>query len=311
MAVLKGNKNFYDYEVSDFLAWNLKRWLDYGLLETGAYTNVAFNLPTSGYTNLQKVKDDRHTGSVYEALGPNFIWENDVNPIGRADLPINVSGVYVNNIFYTPSSSGNYPYYIDYRTGRIVFANSLPENTSVKCEYSFSYVATYLVDDPEWRTIEQNYLERYDDLESLSPSGMAQRLKQNRVWLPAVVIDVGDRTNEPLQLGGGEINAFNVDYHLFCDKSFTNRRLCDLISNQYQTTISLFNINDLDFPYNKNGSLNPNALTYPIASSRENQYFWDFAYIEATDGGPRPSDSDVARGEISMTINVDRHLITY
>jgi hypothetical protein len=311
MAVLKGNKGFYDFEVSDFLAANLKRWLDYGLLEMGAYTNVAFSLPTSGYTNLKRTTDDRYSGTVYEALGPNIVWEPDVNPIGRPDKPIVASGVYVNNTFIAPSASGSYPYYIDYKLGRVIFASGLPTSASVKMEYSFSDVSTYLVDEKQWKVITEGFTKGYDELEELAPSGIAQYLKQNRVWLPAVIIDVGDRSNEPLQLGGGEINSFVVDYHICSDRAFTNRRLCDLLNNQYQTTINLFNLNDMQWPYNYNGTIASGALTYPVLANQDSAYFWDKAFISAVVGGPRPESTDVYRGEITHTVDVDRHMITY
>lgn len=310
MAVLKGNKGFYDFEVSDFLAANLKRWLDYGLLEMGAYTNVAFSLPTSGYTNLKRTTDDRY-GAVYEALGPNIIWESDVNPVGRNDKPIVASGIYINNVFYTPSSSGSYPYYIDYRLGRVVFASGIPQSTSVKMEYSFSDVASYLVDEKQWKIITEGFTKGYDELQDLAPSGISQYLKQNRVWLPCVVIDVGDRITEPLQLGGGEINSFTVDYHIFSDRAFTNRRISDTLNNQYQTVINLFNLDNMQWPYNYNGTIASGALTYPILASQNSIYFWDKAFISATVGGPRPESTDIYRSEITHTIDVDRHMITY
>ncbi len=313
MSVLKGNKSFYDYEVSDLLAWNLKAWLDYGLIEMGAYTNAIFSsTATSGLTDLKRAKDDRYAdGQIYEAFGPHFIWETDVQPIGRSDKPVIASGVYIDNVFYPPPGSGNYTYTMDFRHGRVIFGSGLASGTSVKCEHSFGDIASYLVDDAEWKTITHEFTKGYDELESLSPSGMAQKLKKNRVWLPCVVIDVGDRTNEPLQLGGGEIHVFDVDYHIFSDKSFANRRLCDVLGNQYQTTISLFNINDFNFPYNYNGSVASGAMTYPVVSSDNSPYFWDRARVMTTDGGPMNPETDVYRGTCSHTIEIERHLITY
>lgn len=313
MSVLKGNKSFYDYEVSDTLAYNLKCWLEYGLLEMGAYTRVNYSLPTSGYTNLKRVNDDRYGNNrVFEGLGAGWVWENDVSPIAGIPAPFVASGIHVNNTFYpTATTSGTYGHIVDFRTGRVIFNNSIPSSASVSCEYTFRNIGVYLVDEPQYKTIIERYLEQYQNMETLAPKGLAQKLKEDRVILPSVVVEVGDRTNEPLQLGGGEINSFSVEYHIFSDNSFTNRRLCDVLNNQYQTTLDLFDVNNLQFPYNYDGSLASGALTYPNLGSRNSPYFWEFARIEATDGGPQPSDTDVHRAEVRHTIGVDRHLITY
>ena len=318
MAVLKGNKNFYDYEVSDALANNLQRWLEYGLLEMGAYTVVSFNTATSGLATLQRSHDERYGGAgrVYEGMGPGWVWENDVNPISVGlDRPIVASGVHVNNTFYsTAATSGTYAHKIDFRNGRVIFDSPLPASAQVKCEYTFRDVAVYHVDGPEWKTIvqgSQTYQEQYENLSQHSPSGMAQILKQNRVWLPAVVVDVGDRTMVPLQLGGGEIASFTVDYHVFSDKPFTNRRLSDLLNNQYDQVLDLFDLNNLQFPYKHDGTLASGAVTYPVLGNRNGPYFWTYARIADVDGGPRHSATDLYRSELTHTIEVDRYLITY
>lgn len=317
MAVLRGNKSFYDYEVSDALANNLQRWLEYGLLEMGAYTIVSFNTATSGLTNLQRTQDERYggIGRVYEGMGPGWVWENDVNPITAIDRPLIASGVHVDNTFYpTATTVGPYAHKMDFRTGRVIFNTSLPASAQVKCEYTFRDVAIYNVDGPEWKIIVQGvntYQENFEELGSHAPSGMAQILKHNRVWLPAVVVDVGDRTMAPLQLGGGEIASFTVDYHVFSDKSFTNQRLADLLNNQYDQVLDLFDLNNLQFPYKHDGTLASGAVTYPLLGNRNSPYFWTYGRITDVDGGRRNSATDVYRAEVTHTIEVDRYLVTY
>ena len=316
MSVFKGKKGFYDYEVSDTLAYNLKSWIDYGLLETGAYTVVAFtNTATSGYSNLKRVYDDRYGGhgKVYEGMGPGWVWETNVNPvIGGINLPLVASGIRVNGTFYpTSSTSGTYQHIIDFRHGRVIFANSLPASANVQCEYTFRDVATYLVDDPEWRVIVEGYTDKFESLSSNSPSGMAQFLKDNRVWLPSVAIEVGNRFNSPLQLGGGDVNEFDVNYHIFSESAFVNRRLADLLNNQYQTVLPLLDINTAQLPFTYEGSVVTNALTYPELAVRESQYFYTYGYISETSGGPQTTSTDVYRAEISHTISVDRYMSTF
>jgi hypothetical protein len=314
MSVLKGNKSLYDYEVSDALAHNLKSWLQYGFLEMGGYTVVSRSGATSGLSNLQRVYDNRYGGEgrIYEGMGPAWVWENDVTPIPTIDPPLVCSGIYVNNAFVLAGqTSGLYQHKIDFRNGRIIFASGISSTLSVRADYTFHNIGVYHADDPKWLTIVQEYQDNYNQLGPLSPSGMAQILKDKRVWLPSVFVDVVNRTTTGLQLGGGEINNFDVDYHIFADSPFINRRLCDTLNNQYQKVIDLFDVNNLVFPYNYDGSLASGAITYPNLGNRESPYFWSFAHVEETSGLTRQSGTDVYRGECSMNINIDRYLSTY
>jgi hypothetical protein len=315
MSVFKGSKGFYEYEISGILAHNLKSWIDYGLLELGAYTHVKFNLPTSGYTNLKRVKDDRYTsGRVYEGFGPSWAWESGVNCVDQTKPQIfQVSGVYINGSFYPSSTTGQYAHKIDYRNGRIVFTNALPSTANVQCEYVMRDVDTFHVSNNKWRTIVEEYSKRFDDLSYLGGSGMgmASTLKENRVWLPSIAIQVEDITNAALQLGGGEISTCQVSYHIFSDKSFSAIRLCDLLMNQKDKTLNLYDVNKIPKIYEFDGSLGSGSVPYPTLSDRNGSYFWTYAGVDHADGDHFPSVTDLYRGEVSHTIDVQRYLSTY
>src|ERR1700744_2376464 len=162
MPVLKGQTNYYNYEVSDILAENLKQYYSYGLVEAGAYTNIRINDPnTSGYSILQPTNDDRYNvGQIYECLGAGLVWESNISPIGSTDAPFQVSGVYINNKFYSTSGTiGLYSHSIDYLNGRVIFNSGLsPLPTDlVQAEYSMRDIAVYLVDSHHWKTIVTQY----------------------------------------------------------------------------------------------------------------------------------------------------------
>jgi hypothetical protein len=313
MSVFRGSKNFYDYEVSDILGHNIRTWLDYGFLEMGAYTNVTFNNPnTSGFTNLKRVYDDRaDAGTVWEGMGPAWVWESGVSVLGNQAAPFQVSGVYVNNTFYPVSTSGQRSYTVDYKNGRIVFASGLAAGTSVKCEYSFKDIGVYLVDSPQWKTIVDRYDEQYNNLETLSPSGMASILKINRVWLPSVFVEVQERNNQGYQLGGGELAIQTVRYHILTNRAFDNHRISDTINNQYQKKLSLYDINLAPFPLNFNGSIASGAKTYPQLADQNSPYYWTAAFIEDSFGGPEETLSDVYRSELTHSVVVYRYVPTY
>lgn len=316
MSVLKGTKNFYEADVSDYVSYNLKSWLEYGLLEIGAFTRVEFSNPgTSGLCTLQSSHDDRYLdGQVYEAEGPGWVWENDVVPINSGVLPpFQASGVYINNAFYpTVSTTGTYAHSLDFQNGKVVFNSpvNLPIG-AVQAQYTFRDVAIYLSDSPHWKTIVDQYTKVYPTIAASSPSGMSELLKENRVWLPSVVIDIENRDTTGLQLGGGDYNTFDVAYHIFSDLPFSARRLMDLLCNQFEVSINLFNVENLKFPYSYDGTLVSGALTYPVLANRGNGNFWTFARVKGSDGSVTNSNTNVYRAQCNHSIEVERNLNTF
>jgi hypothetical protein len=314
MGVLKGNKTFYEYEASDIVGENIKRWLEYGLLELGAYTVVSFDNPTSGYTNLKRVKDESFggTGRVYEGLGPSWVWESGVSiPSGYPSI-FRASGVRINSTFFpTETTTGTFAHKIDFRNGRVIFDAAIPAGSSVKCEYVMRDVDVFLHDEPKWKTIVNEYLSRFSSLDTLSPSGMAAVLKTRRIWLPTVVVEPFSSSKAPLQLGGGEIQSFDIEFHIFADRPFDNKRIIDTLTNQFETVLDLYDINEAPPQYNNNGTVHSGALPYPTLGDRNGQYFWTFGFIETVNGDAIESSTDVYRGEVTYNVRVDRHLSTY
>ena len=312
MAILKTNNSFYKYDSSDILSSNLVNMLSYGLLETGAFTNVIFDSAMSGYTTLKTSYDDRTGGSryTYEGLGPSWNWEKNISLIEGTLQPFVPSGVFVNNVFYlTSTTSGTYGHHIDFQNGRVIFSSKLAKTDVVKCEYSFKDIAIYLSDSPQWKTIINEYQSKFDNISDNNPSGISMILKDKRVWLPCIVIENENNSRRGLMLGGGEIEEHRVYYHIFSDLPFSNRKLCDLLNNQQQTVINLYNINTAPFPYEYNGSLNPSGLDYKNLSTGE--HFWTHAFISKSTGGPIESKFDLYRGEIVQDIELDRYIYTY
>jgi len=313
MAVFKGTKNFYDYEASDILAQNLHQFLDHGLVEIGAFTNITFsNSATSGYTTLKRVYDDRYgKNRVFEGIGAGWVWESGISLVGSTDYPFHVSGVYVGNQFIPNSSSGIFSFNVDYRNGRIVFNNSIPAGSGVKCEYSAKDVNVQVVDSKQWKTIITKYEESFNSLASNSPSGMAEILKQDRAYLPALFVAVNDRNTKGFQLGGGELTTYYVDFYTFADKPFQNRRLLDLLNNQQEVVLNLYNINNSPKVFNYDGTLSSGALTYPALATKTSPYFWSFARIDKSTGGPREAKYDIFRGLVTQEITIERNPSSY
>jgi hypothetical protein len=109
----KGTDNVTETKLSGQLEANLKLFIDWALLGTGAYTNVT--LPASPTTtpgrHRLRLSDDpsMSSGRVWEAFRKDWVWETGVN---RTVAPISVSGVWVNGSFKPLSTTGTFrPYH--------------------------------------------------------------------------------------------------------------------------------------------------------------------------------------------------------
>lgn len=310
MPVLKGNVHFNKYDVSDTLAYNIQERLKYGFLEFGAFTNI----DASGtYGTLE-----RTSSRVFEGIGPGWVWESGVSTVNGSTAPFPVSGIYFNNTWTpvgTNASGTGYTssWYVDYRNGRIIFSSGTATSAVVKCSYSGRDVGVYLSDSTEFKTIMTELERRYSSLDTLQPSGMASYFKENRVWLPAVFITLGQTGSEGYQLGGGEIQEFNVIFSVFSDRPFSAKKIADILSNQFQTTIDLFNPNTAPFPLRYNGSLSGSGISYDQLGTRTSPYFWAYSRVTDVNSDVFASDlaEDLYRAEISWRVGVERPAGTY
>ncbi len=310
MSVLKGRTAFYDYSVSDVVEHNLREMLIYGLIERGAYTKVSLD---SSYSTLQATYDPRYgVRKVYEGLGPSWVWQSGAGiPDGYEPL-FQVSGVYVGSTFYGLATSGTYAHTIDYQHGRVIFNNSLPANSVVKCEYIINDVNVQLTSDNSWKTLVTQYMEKYLGGTTSAPSGISTSIKEDRVWLPALFIEVRGLDNSTgLELGGGEIQEFNAYFHVFAEESKTRNAIVDLLNSQINHTINLFDINETPPNFTQRGSVNPSGHEYPYFTNRDNGYFFTFCNVLETKGGAIQGSVDLFRGEVSMVLEIDRYISTY
>lgn len=310
MPIIKGNVPFNDYGPSDIIAFNIKSRLEYGLLELGAFTNIN---ASGEYGTLE-----RSAAKVFEGGPRGWAWESGVSVVGGLPSPYPVSGIYFNNT-WTPvgtNASGtgyNSSWYVDYLNGRIIFSSGTSASHTVKCSYSSRDIAIYSADSGEFKTIMAEFMRRYNDISTQQPSGLASFFKGNRVGLPCIMIEVADANAEGYQLGGGEIQNFSVFFHVFSDTPYYAKRIGDLLRDQFQTTIDLYDINDAPFPLKYNGSLASGAVTYNVLGTRNSPYFWAYARINDVGGGSYTSDlsDDLYRTEIQWSLGVERSLGTY
>lgn len=266
---LKGVNNIGDSLLNDKLVSNMVEFLSWGFLGVGAFYNV--NRPTSSghyggaQYRLRLVNDPNYTmGKVWEGFRLNWVWESGVD---YAYSPIPISGIYVNNSFVSISATGTNSYKINYPLGRVVFNTPIATNSRVELNYSYKYINVYDADAPGFKELQFNSFLIEGNFNNAS-SGVRAVLSQNRIQLPAVVVEaVPRRTLRPYQMGGGQVVAQDLLFHIFTETSFERGSLVDILTFQKEKRIMLFDKNAISsanaWPLNNYGSLASGALCYP------------------------------------------------
>ena len=315
MPIFRRTKNYYTYGSLDQLESNIVSRLDHGLVEMGAYTPIEFNSSSSGYVNLEPSfqKSLGGEGRVFETFGPSLVWQEGASVPSGLTSPFRPSGVWVDDVFYSTSgSNGSYSHRFDYRNGRVIFDSSIGISSKVQAEYCLNDVAVYTTDSKQWKTVVGDYSDRFVNIGNQQPSGLSSLLKENRVWLPCVFVEVGSSdSSRGLQLGGGQIDEVDLTYHIFADRPFDRKNLVNILHEDQFKKLSLYDINSAPFPLGYDGSFNPNAIEYPTLASPDGQYFWSHAYVSTSSADSFDDSPEIYRGEVRQTVEIMRYIGTY
>lgn len=260
--------------VSENLEKNLVYFLQWAFLGIGAFANVS--LSSSGayggtYSKLRLAELDTSNsiyskGQVWEGIRQDWIWESGVE---YTTQPVAISGVYVNNVFRPTSGVGTYAHHINYPLGRVIFDSAIPITSTVKCEHSFRYVHVTSSDAHWWRTIQFNSLRADDSQIYQYGSGAHSILAENRIQLPAVVVEVLPRVNQHgYELGNlTKVTSKDVFFHILTEDTFNRKQLVDIFTHQQDKTIIGFDLNRIYesglAPLNSEGTPVSGFLTYP------------------------------------------------
>ncbi len=276
MSELKGFNSVFETTLNNEIQDNLVEFLDYGLLEKGNYFNVTLGeTSTNGfdYSKLSLSNSESYTsGQAWEGFRKNWVWQSGISGVDGASDPIvgtnnakpGISGVYVDGAFHASDSVGTYAHHVDYFNGRVVFDSPIPTGSVVQAEFSYKYINIIYANSLPWlREIQYRSLDlnSIDNTDFNLPSEM-------RVQLPAVAVEVVPRRSfAPYQLGGGQFIRTDVLFHCLAEDEITRNTLVDIISQQNDKSIFLFD-NDLlaksgDFPLDYRGVPVSGALRYP------------------------------------------------
>lgn len=318
---LSGVSQYGDPLVSDLLEWSCYQFLDWGLLGVGAFTNV--NFPSGTYPSgvgshsvepyvLRPSRDPRYgVGQIWEGFRSNWVYESGIS---YSRQPIQISGVYVNNVFRPVNTTGPSGYKINYPEGRVIFNTPIPTGSRVACEFSFKNVRIDM-DDAQWFKAVQFDSFNVNDPQFQSPTGSGawDVLSANRIQLPAVVIGAVPRVNmEGLQMGNlSRMHYQDVVFHILAETKFDRKQLHDIIVNQWQRRIEGVDkkklANDNHFPLAYDGQINPSGYTYPqmVEPAGSGAYSWRKITWEEVRSAEVPSKPPLFRAVVRATLSVD------
>lgn len=273
MTYLKGFVNIGDSTITNHIRENLISFFDYGLLEKQNFINV--NIPTTGNYGgldhrLRLVDDPRYTsGQVWEAMRGNWVWESGVGALTTTNIGYpGVSGVYVNNMFYPASGTGNYSHHINHYLGRVVFDNPIPATSIVECAYSYKSINVTRVDGLNWFNQIHQESERSDSINFIDNSGEYSILADNRYQIPAIGVELTNtRRMKPFQLGGGQVVFTDFLFHCVAEDAYTRDNLVDIVCMQNEKVVNTYDLNKLsasgEFPIDYRGVPVSGAKLYP------------------------------------------------
>lgn len=248
---LPGIDRITDATFDEQISENLIAFFDWGLLGIGAFFNVK---RPSVRSKFHPVDTPNFVfGRVWETSKGNWVWENN---IPYSLQPTQISGVYIDDVF-VPKDTG---YYINYPDGQIIFDEPVASTSRVEMNFSYRRFNLYESDSDWFHQVV---------FDPLPESGVRDILAKNRVYLPAVIIEViPDTTFTPLQLGDNSvIENQSVLFHIISDNDEDRNKFIYILKRMYNKTIWFYNTNKVaqenKFPLTPEGSVSSNALTYP------------------------------------------------
>jgi hypothetical protein len=267
----KGVAHYGNDHLSDILEANLKVYYDWALLGIGGWTDV--NIPQSGayggdFSELRLVDDPSYTaGQVWEGVRKDWVWETGVDYIdATGGGPWNPTPVGTPEVNGVPTAAS---YHVNYKLGRIVFDSPISTSSTVKVDHSFRDAQVYRADDAPWfRELQFQSFRVDSDHFGQTGSGDWSIGAQHRVQLPTIILEMVPRgRSSPFALGDGSLMMEqDVMFHVLAESRTDRNRLKDIIQNQSDKSIYLFNTNTMaasgDYPLDYRGEL-VGSMMYP------------------------------------------------
>jgi hypothetical protein len=277
---LKGIVDINEVTFSDMVEDNLIDFFNWGMLCIGGFGSV--QVGSSGEASrLAPVKHpDYLDGQVWQGFRQDWVWETGIE---YSIQPIPVTGVWVNGTFYSGNTTGVYKHHVNYPLGQIVFDTPIAYTGGTTVETSYSYrLYTFQSSDSEWFRAVMFQSFRVDDSQFLQfGSGVWNVLAQDRVQLPAVVVEVVPRRQvSGFELGGTSTVQQDILFHIFSETPWHRKKMIDVITFQKDKTIPLYDENKVAaadrYPLDYGGSIASGALTFPdmVKPTGQGGFYW-------------------------------------
>jgi len=280
MSTFYGVNNIGESRLISQLEINMKSFLDWGFLNAGGFVNIhrpIKNIHSNPLYKLYTVNDPNFkSGQIWQPARKDWVYETGVSDEYHVPLPI--SGIYINNTFYDPSTAGTYAYTIDYKNSRIIFTNKQSTSLNIEMSYSYRWVQVYNFADATWWQQLQYNTNNNEAHQKTKDKGDFTIPAHQRVQMPAVVIETVARgTSEPFRLGD-KSQRISQDFlfHIVANNYTDRNNILDILRLQEDKVLSFYDIDKVvkneKYWLNFDGTLNPNRLQY-------DQLYGDTTYL--------------------------------
>lgn len=264
-----GNTTYYAQKtLEDQILLNVISYLQYGLLEIGAYYNIRKGQNDYLGNNASQLKMISGYGvpnnRYYQTLKNQIIWESGINytfsPTAAQSI-IPISGIYYQNTFY-PNGSGvlGTGFIVDYNRGLVVFDHPMGTG-KVEMEHSLRVANLYNTDDNQYRRLINYYMNR--DQWSTAGSGLDNDNVNLRNYLPCIAIHINGFSSKPMGIGSrNKYATANLDFEVLAMTAADRKRLSDLLYLLEEKSFPTFNINEVQPIFNQSGSIYSGTKTW-------------------------------------------------
>jgi len=286
-TTLKGFDSISDVDIESTIQQNIIGFFDWGFINKGAFTNV--HLSTTDIRSNDKSilipvnEAGKSSGQVWTTFRKNLVWESGLYTVSQ---PIQISGVYVNGSFKTPTTSG-YQHYVDYVNGRVVFTTPIPTNSTVKMEHSYkNLLVTNLSVVPLIKEAQAHSFDISSEGYSVRSGDWTQYTNQI-VQLPLIAVEMTPNASfSAIEIG--QVNQYldiDVILHTLAESKSDAMKYAMGSASQQEKTIFMYNLTMMNasgaLPLDYRGAKVVNPLTYEqlVRESRDGGYRYNKLYF--------------------------------
>lgn len=270
-TTFKGVSRISDDFLLNILESNFKNYFDWAFLCIGSWfdSNIdEYNFYSSSnqHSMLVPVADESYNdGQVWQSIRKDWVWETGID--FNSTSPIPITGLYIDDIYHSNDGAS---YTINYPEGRVVFDSAQSTTSSIKLNYSYRNIQTYRSNESPWLNIIQygSFNTASQDI-TRTEDGDWSIGANHRVQLPAIVIESVPRSrSRPYELGNDNLLIEqDIAFYVLAENKNDRNKILDILRLQQDSTIWLYNTNDLakddKYPLDHNGNLKSNPLMYP------------------------------------------------